>query len=344
VEAEADASLQKAVADMKRGVHAETEAVQEKIQRTWQQYLQEGKSLEAAMAEEAKKAAEAELEQKRGPKGRKPAKKEAGIEMSKRPSTAGKHRIEGAEGNKITFNKKEKAEHFRGEIEKSIRYLLEAAEGNFQSCIENSIAEFNQDFDRQCKESVEEIKKSAQKNVDEFDIEIRLLKPKTISLDTSVAGILKNSVAEKTKKVTRSRRKEGVWGTVCGWFGTDDWGWENYQDTENYYEIDLNLILKSSNQGVKTLFQSADTALNQKVYPDLHATVDKFFKDFREKIEHIRGDLMKGIEDHRLDEDSKNAILAHFEQMACEAANLGKDCQTLDQNAEALFRRGEVMA
>ena len=106
----------------------------------------------------------------------------------------------------------------------------------------------------------------------------------------------------------------------------------------------MNLILKSSNQGVETLFQSADTALNEEVYPQLHAVVDEFFKNCRKEIEHIRGDLMKGIEDHRLDEDSKNAILAHFEQMACEAANLGKDCQTLDQNAEALFRRGEVMA
>lgn len=356
VEADTDEKLKHALTSMKQGIHAEAKTVQGKIQGTLQDYLKKGKSLEAALVEQTEMAARKEQERNaQNPLSalRKVVKKAAGIEATtQRTSGTRNHRIDGAEKNSIvTFQKKEEANDFRANIEKSIRHLFEAAERDFQFCIEQGIAHFNDDLDSERKNSLERIKESAQKNLDGFDIEIRLPKPKPISLDTSVAGILKDAVEEKTKEVTRRRRQKSSWGTICRWFGTDDWGWEEYKVDEDYYEVDLNRIFESSNQGVKTLFDSAQSALNKDVYPQLHAGVDEFFKIFREKIEHIRGDLMKSIQDHRLSEGQKKEILVHSTQMAKETSNLEKDCKTLDERAKSLFRqesvsmvRGEVKA
>ena len=126
---------------------------------------------------------------------------------------------------------------------------------------------------------------------------------------------------------------------MCRWFGTDDWGWEDYTVKQDYYEVNLNRIFNSSNEGLKKLFSSAQNALDKEVYPQLHAGVDDFFKEFREKIEHIRGDLISGVEKHRLDEDEKKRILDISSQMAREANDLEKDCKALHESAESLFKK-----
>lgn len=44
---------------------------------------------------------------------------------------------------------------------------------------------------------------------------------------------------ERTETVTRRRRQSGLWGKICGAFGTSDWGWETYKE-------DVSLVLSIS--------------------------------------------------------------------------------------------------
>lgn len=251
----------------------------------------------------------------------------------------------------ITFNEKSAANDFREKIEKSIRQLMYAAEENLKSCIQDGINGFSEELEKQRKDSLNRIKESVQKNIEEFDIDIRLPSAQEISLDTSVSSILRNAVEEKSKTVTRSRRKSGVWGAVCRWFNTDDWGWEDYQTTEDYYQVDIQKIAVSCDDGVKNLFTSANEALDSDIYPQLQQGVDDFFSAFREKVEHIRGDLMSGIQKHSLDQAQKAVILEESTKMAREASELETDCAALNASAETLRReegvttvRGEVLA
>lgn len=344
VVAETESKLKQAMDGMKKNIRTEAEKVQQKILGTARDYLQKGKSIEAALAEQAKK-----LEKEESARGvnqtlskfREDFKKIVhGEKSTKNAPPTSNHSIKGAtENNIIKFDKKEEANGFRKNIENSIRSLFNTAEHDFQYCIEQGISAFNRDLDEQRQDTVERIRKSAQENLKGFDIEIKLPKSQPISLDTSVASILKDAVEEKYKEETRSRRKSGVWGTVCRWFGTDDWGWEDYTVKQDYYEVNLNRIFNSSNEGLKKLFSSAQNALDKEVYPQLHAGVDDFFKEFREKIEHIRGDLISGVEKHRLDEDEKKRILDISSQMAREANDLEKDCKALHESAESLFKK-----
>lgn len=347
VEADTEKKLKLALDGMKKGIHSEAKGVQEKIKSELQGYLKEGKSLEKDAAARKRQKLEKAKEEERKRNEANPLwyvgniAKSLAVPAKKLEFESAFEGLEVKNGV-VTFDRKEEANDFRSKIEKSIRYLFQTAEHDFQGCIERGISDFNQELDRQRTHSLERIQESAQKNLDGFDIKIHLPKPKPISLDTSVAGILTNAVQEKTKRVTRHRRSSGAWGTVCSWFGTDDWGWESYQDDEDYYEVDLNLINKSSQQGVQTLFNSAQAALEQDVYPQLHTGVDAFFKAFRTKIEHIRGDLMSGVEKHRLDEAQKKVILNDSTQMAREASRLGEDCGVLDAKAKTLLHQEGV--
>lgn len=251
----------------------------------------------------------------------------------------------------IKFESISEANDFKGKIENSIRNVLYKGEKNLKSCIQLGINDFSKELDRQRTDSLEKIKNSAQGNIEDFDIEIKLPDARSIDLDISVHSILEDAVEEKTKIVNRSRRKSGAWGTVCSWFNTDDWGWEDYQTTEEYFQVDLHKIAASSDEGVKILFHSANFVLDNEIYPKLQQGVENFFGVFREKIEHIRGDLMSGIQKHSLDQEKKSEILEYSTKMAREASALEKDCTALNDSAEELRRKegvfvvkGEVVA
>ena len=352
-ERETEAALQQALRKMQSDVKESADAIEKNIKKTLENYLKRGKEIEQNIIARKKEKENLRQDEKS------PfhllgmaAKAIAGGQKSKEKKSSNQNEIiANAKNGIVTFDEKTVANNFRGEIEESILKVMKEAEESFQKSIELGVNSFSQELVRQRNNSLDKIQKSAQKNIDGFDIEIRLPDTKFISLDTSVSGILKNAVEEKTKTVTRNRRKSGAWGTVCRWFGTDDWGWESYSDTEEYYEVDLVKINTSSQESVQNLFRAAHSALDDEIYPQLHQGVEEFFRTFREKIEYIRGDLMSGLQKHSLDQEKKAFILEESTKMAREASGLEKDCAALNDSTETLRRdegvsaaRGEVLA
>lgn len=356
-ERETEAALQQALRNMQSDVKESADAIEKDIKKTLEDYLKKGKEIEKNIIARniiaSKKAKEKLKLDESSPLHLLgiAAKVITGGQKSKEKPSNQNETITNAQNGIVKFDEKTEANNFRGEIEESILAVMVKAEKSFQKSIEDGVKSFSQELVRQRSDSLDKIQKSAQKNIDGFDIEIQLPDAKSISLDTSVSGILKNAVEEKTKTVTRHRRKSGAWGTVCRWFGTDDWGWESYSDTEEYYEVDLTKINTSSQESVQNLFRVAHSALNDEIYPQLHQGVEEFFRAFREKIEHIRGDLMSGLQKHSLDQEKKASILEESTKMAREASGLEKDCAALNDSTETLRRdegvsvaRGEVLA
>lgn len=352
-EKETEAALQQALRNMQSDIKKSADIIEKDIKKTLEDYFKKGKEIEKNIITR-KKAKEKPKQDESSPLHFLgiAAKAIAGGQKSKEKKPSNQNEtIANAKNGIVTFDEKTEANNFRGEIEESILAVMEKAEKIFQKSIEDGVESFSQELVRQRSDSLDKIQKSAQKNIDGFDIEIQIPDAKSISLDTSVSGILKNAVEEKTKTVTRHRRKSGVWGTLCGWFGTDDWGWESYSDTEEYYEVDLIKINKSSQESVQNLFRAAHSALDDEIYPQLHQGVEEFFRTFREKIEYIRGDLMSGLQKHSLDQEKKATILEESTKMAQEVSWLEKDCATLNDSTETLRReegvsmaRGEVLA
>lgn len=251
----------------------------------------------------------------------------------------------------IKFDRKSEANDFRDKIEKSIRFALNQTEENIKDHIQSGIDEFSKTLEVQCVESLKKIQESAQKNIEGFDIKIQMPNARSIKLDTSISNILKDAIEEKSKTVTRYRRKSGAWGEVCRWFKTDDWGWEDYQATEEYYQVDLHKISASSENGVEIIFKSAKNSLEKIIYPELQTSVDYYFVAFRQKIEHVRGDLMEGMQRHKLDQAQKDEIIKTSEALLREASGIEVDCNALNVSADTLRReqkttttKGEVLA
>ncbi|WP_006788758.1 dynamin family protein [Thiorhodospira sibirica] len=236
----------------------------------------------------------------------------------------------------IKFDDRAAAQDFIKRIESSIKTLMDKAESDCNSCIQSGIDNFSIEFDGHRINALESIKESIKRNLDDFDIIVHLPNTESIKIDSPVTSLMKSAIMEKTRTVTKHRRQDGLWGTICGWFDTSDWGWESYQGSEEYYEVDINKINTSSRKGIETLFISAHSILNKDIVPQLQHGVEEFFSAFREKVENVRGDLISGVKKHSLDQARKAEILATSSEMAIEAAALEKDCITLNDSAETL--------
>lgn len=251
----------------------------------------------------------------------------------------------------INFDSKTEANDFRDKIEKSVRNAMHHAEESIKDCIQGGINEFSVELKQECEKSLEVIRSSVQRSVEGMDIQIRLPDVSNIAIQTSIQNILKDAIEEKSKPVIKSRRKSSAWGTVCKWFGTEDWGWEDYETTKEYYQVDLTKISKSSEVGLNTLFSSAEEILRNDIYPQLQESSHELFSTFRFGIENIRRGFEQGLADQKLEKKERDAILSYLEKMAIKASFLQKECMTLSGSVEDLrhtegvsVARGEVLA
>ncbi|WP_051168137.1 dynamin family protein [Marinospirillum minutulum] len=236
----------------------------------------------------------------------------------------------------IKLDDRAEAQDFIKRIESSIKTLMDKAESDCNSCIQSGIDNFSSEFEGHRIDALEKIKESIKRNLDDFDIMVNLPNTENIKIDSPVSSLMKNAIMEKTRTVTKHRRQDGLWGTICRVFDTDHWGWESYQDSENYFEIDIIQIDKSTRLAIDAVFESANDILNKDIYPQLQNGVEDFFCAFRKRVENIRGDLIAGVQKHSLDHARKADILAVSSEMAIEAAALEKDCITLNDSAETL--------
>ena len=70
-----------------------------------------------------------------------------------------------------------------------------------------------------------------------FDLKFKLPAHEAIKLELNSQQILNNMAVKNTREVTKYKRSSGLWGTICTWVNTDDWGWDEYQVDEDYYVV-----------------------------------------------------------------------------------------------------------
>lgn len=339
-------SLLKALAKVRADIESEQNQITNEIKNGLDAYFKEGKQIEAINRQkkaEANKRPSQKKDRKTAGSAMWPfARRLGGLISDSESSDEAEEKDFDPQKTVIQFDKKSEARNFMERIEKSVRTALGNAEDGFQDCITEGVDEFSEEFEDRSKQSMDEIKSSIDKNLEGFGIDVRLPGKIKINLNTSMSGVFDDIIAGKTKTVTKSRRKNNAWGKVCRWFNTSDWGWEDYQTTEDYFEVDLRKIRKSSEQGADALFSSAKEVLQEQVYPRLKESLDEFFGEFGAKVENVRGDLLAGVKKHNLDQEKKAQLLEDSKEMVREASDLEKDCATVNESAETLRREAGV--
>lgn len=243
----------------------------------------------------------------------------------------------------IKFDDKDKASELIENIRNTVDACVKAGEGAMIDAVEVLKEEFSNDF-------VVEIQKTAtdicsdlndgMKN-DGFSVVINLPRIQFPSLEISAFDLLDGMVQEKTKNVTKHRRSDGAWGSVCRWFGTDDWGWESYSVKENYFEIDIEYIKKSVLNGVDKSFSVFQESIVRSIQSPLEIEVDSYFNEFNTKIGNISADLSRSIQDQQLKREQSEELSKYISQAKKNSSKIYPDAQELQADIDSLLNPGK---
>ena len=238
----------------------------------------------------------------------------------------------------LKFYGKSEAEQLLNNIANSIDRAIGEAEENLRNDIKQQVESFNKQFNgyvEQAKEVINNIKKG----MHDFDLILRLPNVKELQLDFAIDEVLDDAAQKRTETKSRSRRKNSVWGKICGWFNTADLGWEDYSVDVDVYYVDIKAIKKDVEVAIEKAFRSMGKSVSVTIEAQLNEQANSFFTALKEKVEHIRGDLIASMNDRKKSQEDQQLLLSGLVKLEKPVPNLLKDSEALLKDVKDLLEK-----
>lgn len=129
---------------------------------------------------------------------------------------------------------------------------------------------------------------------------------------------LQDFFEEKTQRVIKRRRQSGLWGGLCAFFGTDEWGWESYEDEETRYVVNFENAKTRLIHNMEGYFCGLEEAVMKDIRTPINENINAYFCKLKRKVENLRGDFLLSIQAHGLEEKKKEQlydILVSYQKM-----------------------------
>lgn len=212
--------------------------------------------------------------------------------------------------------------------EKEMKFAVGALLDNFNETFKNDVMAASQQIINDMQHRMEGIG---------FKVSIDLPDAKSLRINFSAEDLLDEAISERSKTVTKSRRSSGAWGKLCGFFGTSDWGWEDYQVDEQYFEVDIRKVQKSVIAGIESTFGGLDSSIAEHVEKPLKQGVAEFYEGFRSVVESIRGDILQGLRDKEKSKAEQSTLIEQLSRLKKGIPAVIKDSCALKSDVTAIL-------
>jgi len=240
----------------------------------------------------------------------------------------------------MKFDDAEEAKDLKGRIQNSVKGTIKHAEESMQQSMSDELNNFRENFAKEIATSAQKIIDSMKErmNNDGFSVDIKIPSTRSLALDFQANEMLEDVISENTRTVTRHRRQSGLWGGICKLFGTSDWGWEEYNDQERYFEIDIRKVQASVTNGIQSTFSGLDSSITEYIAKPLEAGVSEFFSEFKATAEQIRGDLLQSIRDQERSKAEQEALAERLASLKKNIPAALNDSLELKSDVEPLMK------
>jgi len=245
----------------------------------------------------------------------------------------------------IKFDDEKSAKELITKIDGAIKRKITSAEKVMLDVMGKVLDSFEQNFKKKVTGNAQKIVDDLNHRLstDGFSIELKIPNAKSLRIELNASDALAGMVSQQSKQVTRYRRETGAWGTICKWFDSNDWGWESYNTTEKFYQVDIRQVKKSVSAAIAKVFDGLNDTIAKSIEAPLNDAVEKFFSAFIETVEQIRGDLLQGIRDQEISQAEQQALSQrlsglkrHVPAILADSRDLKKDTESLDTLPEGV--------
>ncbi|EHU6095263.1 dynamin family protein, partial [Escherichia coli] len=199
----------------------------------------------------------------------------------------------------IKFSDRRAALELMTQIESTVTSLHREAEAQFRPELEKIVRGIETGFRGTALYATEKIAGRINARLEDEGFTVKISFPAVSQLQTRLAvkTNLSALMEERTETVTRRRRQEGVWGTLCRWANTSDWGWKEYSVDVSRSVINMNKVRKEVMSLTRAYFGVLQASIEQNINQPVRQEIDDFFCTFREKVEQLRNTLIQSSED-----------------------------------------------
>ncbi|EQA9461405.1 dynamin family protein [Escherichia coli] len=239
----------------------------------------------------------------------------------------------------IKFSDRREALELMTQIESTVTSLHREAEAQFRPELEKIVSGIETGFRGTALYATENIAGRINTRQEDEGFTVKISFPAVSQLQTRLAvkTNLSALMEERTETVTRRRRQSGLWGKICGAFGTSDWGWETYKEDVSRSVININTVRKEVMSLTRAYFGELQASIEQDINQPVRQEIDAFFCAFREKVEQLRNTLIQSSEDHKRDQQAQERLTRRLQALNERVPELITDSKALREELETML-------
>ncbi|EMD01627.1 dynamin family protein [Escherichia coli] len=239
----------------------------------------------------------------------------------------------------IKFSDSRAALELMTQIESTVTSLHCEAEAQFRPELEKIVRGIETGFRGTALYATEKIAGRINARLEDEGFTVKISFPAVSQLQTRLAvkTNLSALMEERTETVTRRRRQDGVWGTLCRWANTSDWGWKEYSVDVSCSVINMNKVRKEVMSLTRAYFGELQASIEQNINQPVRQEIDDFFCTFREKVEQLRNTLIQSSEDHKRDQQAQEHLTERLQALNERVPELITDSKALREELETLL-------
>ena len=239
----------------------------------------------------------------------------------------------------IKFSDRREALELMTQIESTMTSLHREAEAQFRPELEKIVSGIETGFRGTALYATENIAGRINTRLEDEGFTVKISFPAVSQLQTRLAvkTNLSALMEERTETVTRRRRQSGLWGKICGAFGTSDWGWETYKEDVSRSVININTVRKEVMSLTRAYFGELQASIEQDINQPVRQEIDAFFCAFREKVEQLRNTLIQSSEDHKRDQQAQERLTGRLQALNERVPELITDSKALREELETML-------
>ncbi|HBN0270994.1 TPA: dynamin family protein [Escherichia coli] len=239
----------------------------------------------------------------------------------------------------IKFSDRREALELMTQIESTVTSLHREAEAQFRPELEKIVSGIETGFRGTALYATENIAGRINTRLEDEGFTVKISFPAVSQLQTRLAvkTNLSALMEERTETVTRRRRQSGLWGKICGAFGTSDWGWETYKEDVSRRVININTVRKEVMSLTRAYFGELQASIEQDINQPVRQEIDAFFCAFREKVEQLRNTLIQSAEDHKRDQQAQERLTRRLQALNERVPELITDSKALREELETML-------
>ncbi|HDS4077581.1 TPA: dynamin family protein [Escherichia coli] len=239
----------------------------------------------------------------------------------------------------IKFSDRREALELMTQIESTVTSLHREAEAQFRPELEKIVSGIETGFRGTALYATENIAGRINTRLEDEGFTVKISFPAVSQLQTRLAvkTNLSALMEERTETVTRRRRQSGLWGKICGAFGTSDWGWETYKEGVSRSVININTVRKEVMSLTRAYFGELQASIEQDINQPVRQEIDAFFCAFREKVEQLRNTLIQSSEDHKRDQQAQERLTRRLQALNERVPELITDSKALREELETML-------